>query len=60
LIREYFPKRSSLDSISEREIYEVQEKLNNRPRKRLNWKTSVEVFFEKTGVDIYEGVAVNV
>lgn len=42
LIREYFPKRSNLDSISEREIYEVQEKLNNRPRKALNYLTPNE------------------
>jgi len=43
LIREYFPKKSNLDNISEREIHEVQEKLNNRPRKLLNYLTPNEV-----------------
>jgi IS30 family transposase len=43
LIREYFPKRSNLDNISEREIYEVQERLNNRPRKSLNYLTPNEI-----------------
>lgn len=43
LIREYFPKRSNLDIIQENEIYLVQEKLNNRPRKKLNYLTPNEV-----------------
>ncbi|MDH4330826.1 MAG: IS30 family transposase [Candidatus Moranbacteria bacterium] len=43
LIREYFPKRSNLDNISEREIYLVEERLNNRPRKKLNYLTPNEV-----------------
>jgi IS30 family transposase len=43
LIREYFPKRSYLDNISNRYIYEIQEKLNNRPRKKLNYLTPNEV-----------------
>jgi IS30 family transposase len=43
LIREYFPKRSNLDMISEREIYAIREKLNNRPRKSLNYLTPNEV-----------------
>jgi len=43
LIREYFPKKSNLDTVSEREVYEVQEKLNNRPRKCLNFLTPNQV-----------------
>lgn len=43
LIREYFPKKTSLDNITEREIYEVQEKLNNRPRKANHFLTPNEV-----------------
>jgi IS30 family transposase len=52
LIREYFPKRSNLDIIQENEIYLVQEKLNNRPRKKLNYLTPNEVIakeLEKEG-----------
>lgn len=43
LVREYFPKKSNLDTVSEREIYEVQEKLNDRPRKSLNFLTPNEI-----------------
>lgn len=43
LVREYFPKRSNLDIVSKKEIYLVQEKLNNRPRKCLNYQTPNEV-----------------
>lgn len=53
LIREYFPKKSDLDMISEREIYEIQEKLNNRPRKALDYLTPNEVItreFSKKGL----------
>ena len=43
LIREYFPKRSNLDMVTERYIWEIQEKLNNRARKCLNYLTPNEV-----------------
>lgn len=43
LIREYFPKRSNLDKIKESYVYEIQERLNNRPRKTLNYLTPNEV-----------------
>ncbi len=43
LFREYFPKRSYLDSISNRYIYEIQEKLNDVPRKKFNYLTPNEV-----------------
>jgi IS30 family transposase len=43
LIREYFPKKSNFDLISEKEVYLIQEKLNNRPRKSLNYLTPNEV-----------------
>lgn len=43
LVREYFPKKSNLDTVSEREVYEIQEKLNNRPRKSLNFLTPNEI-----------------
>ncbi len=49
LIREYFPKRSFLDNISDRYIYEIQEKLNNRPRKKLNYLTPNEVIAIELG-----------
>ena len=39
LLREYFPKRTPLDGISPTRIQQVHNQLNQRPRKRLRWKT---------------------
>lgn len=39
LIRYYIPKGTDIDKISEEKIKEIQDKLNNRPRKCLNRKT---------------------
>lgn len=46
LIREYFPKKMPFVSITEEQIVEVQNRLNNRPRKVLGYKTPAEVFFD--------------
>jgi len=43
LIRQYFPKGSDFSSISDKDIEIVQDKLNNRPRKRFNFKTPIFV-----------------
>ena len=43
LIRQYFPKKTDFSRISEEQIYIVQEKLNNRPRKTLNYKTPNQI-----------------
>lgn len=44
LIRYYFPKKTDFAKISEKEIKQVETILNNRPRKRLQWLTPLEVF----------------
>ena len=44
LIRQFFPKYTDFSKVSERKIKEVQEKLNNRPRKVHNFYTPNEVF----------------
>lgn len=44
LIRDYFPKKTDFTTIHGREIKRVEDDLNNRPRKRLNFKTPLEVF----------------
>lgn len=44
LIRQYFPKKSSLNDVEKKFVLEVQNKLNHRPRKLLNFKTPFEVF----------------
>lgn len=43
-IRQYLPKNAPIDSMSDERICEIQEKLNNRPRKCLNYMTPNEYF----------------
>ena len=45
LIRQYFPKKHDFTTITEKAISMVMNKLNNRPRKCLGFKTPNEVFF---------------
>ena len=45
LIREYIPKKSEFHKISRTEIIHIQNRLNNRPRKILEYKTPNEIFF---------------
>jgi IS30 family transposase len=44
LIRDYFPKKTDFDTIPDEQIRFVENELNNRPRKRLGWKTPLEVW----------------
>jgi len=46
LLRQFFPKKTSFANIQQEYIEEVTKLINNRPRKRLNWKTPTEVFNE--------------
>jgi IS30 family transposase len=55
LIRQYFPKKHNFTSITKQQIKEVQNKLNNRPRKRLGFKTPNEILAEK--LDLMASVA---
>lgn len=43
-IRYYFPKGTDFSTISDEELKDVEWELNNRPRKRLHYKTPQEVF----------------
>lgn len=43
LIRRYLPKGTNFDTISEAEIEQIQDCLNNRPRKSLKYRTPNEV-----------------
>jgi len=45
LIRQYFPKKSSFDNLSDQDIQRVQDLLNSRPRKCLDFKTPNDIFF---------------
>jgi len=44
LIRRFFPKGTDFKKVSENQLKIVQEKLNNRPRKVLGYRTPKEVF----------------
>lgn len=46
LIRQFFPKGTDFNTVSNIEIKHVQKLLNERPRKVLNWKTPKEAFRE--------------
>ncbi len=45
LLRQYFPKKRSLATVSKREIARAVDRLNHRPRKCLGFRTPHEVFF---------------
>ena len=48
MIRFFFPKGFDFRMVSDYEVSLVENLLNNRPRKCLDWKTPYEVFFEKS------------
>ena len=45
LLRQYFPKNTNLQTITQEEVNEALYKLNHRPRKCLGYRTPHEVFF---------------
>lgn len=52
LIRRFFPKKTDFDFISDAELQYVEDWINNRPMKVLNFMTPNEKFTELTGVAI--------
>lgn len=44
LIRQFFPKGTDFNMVSRREIKKVQDMLNGRPRKTLNWEKPCEAY----------------
>lgn len=47
LVRQYVPKKCSLDRVDEERLRFVMERLNHRPRKCLGYRTPHEVFFAR-------------
>jgi len=43
LVRQYIPKKSDFKLLSEKYIKQIEEKLNNRPRKRFNYENPIFV-----------------
>ena len=46
LVRQYLPKSRPFHNVTQEELAMIMERLNHRPRKRLNWKTPHEVFMQ--------------
>jgi len=47
LIRQYLPKQTDFTQVKRKQIRFIQDRLNNRPRKSLGFKTPSEVFYAK-------------
>lgn len=47
LVRQYFPKKTAFETISDLDLQLVAHRLNNRPRKVLGFKTPSEVFYNR-------------
>ena len=47
LIRQYLPKSRRLDNVTEKELRNIMDRLNHRPRKSLGFKKPFELFFKK-------------
>ena len=48
LVRQYLPKSSTFDTVTDEKIQWIENRLNNRPRKVLQYRTPFEVFYENT------------
>ena len=46
LIRQYLPKGKSLSRVTQAYLNRIAKELNDRPRKRLGWKSPAQVLFE--------------
>lgn len=51
LIRFYLPKKTDFARVSEKQVKTIEQALNTRPRKRLKYKTPLEVFNQGVAVD---------
>lgn len=48
ILRQYFPKRTDLKKVTNKEIRKAEFEMNNRPMKCLDWKTPYEIMFKKS------------
>lgn len=53
LIRQYLPKRSNMDSLSQAECDAIAAKLNARPRKRYGYRTPAELYYKSMNVALH-------
>jgi IS30 family transposase len=50
LVRQYFPKKYEFGRITDQDLQQVEDLLNNRPRKTPGYRTPNEVFFKQRSV----------
>lgn len=46
LIRKYIPKKANFNEFTDKKIMDIQKKLNQRPREKLNFETPIKCFFK--------------
>lgn len=46
LIRQYIPKKTDFNTLNDKQIMNIQHKINRRPREKLNFKTPKEKFYK--------------
>lgn len=51
LLRQYLPKRTCMRDLKQAQCTGIAEKLNDRPRRRLGFRTPNEVYYEVDGFD---------
>lgn len=44
LVRQYVPRGSDFSGFAANDLQDIEDKLNNRPRKRFRWATPAQVF----------------
>lgn len=52
LVRQYLPKKTDFSTVSDEDILMIMDKLNNRPRKLLGYRTPIEVLQAKAKLDL--------
>ena len=59
LVRQYAKKKMRFDNLSDEDVQRIAEKLNNRPRKCLGYRTPNEVFKKLAELSKFEHVYIN-
>ena len=50
LVRQYLPKGTDFGNVTPEDVRRIEEKLNNRPRKRLDYMTPKEYILHKFNI----------
>jgi len=57
LVRQYFPKGTDFTTLKQKDVQKVENLLNARPRKTLNFNNQIEEFYRHTGQDLKYALA---